>query len=259
MSQQSMFYGMGEQALDAGSTGEDLPTTSPKSPLIAHRFHVTPCGHDITRSRADVHTEVLKVGDDKLWLSLVAGDATGPSNIFWNDSVVNPVFGIRIDPKDVVTATFSSTATTTASQISGGFSGTPVAGRAWKSYKERGVGRIIALGGAAGTGTAISSAPITTVPLALDHLCCQSLEEELDGAATTGYVVTQENDLMLSVIALDDEQYLTGGVIGATIFDRRSAAFSFRGRVVDSGTTISVTPTGGTSNDYSFAITARVA
>ena len=64
---------------------------------------------------------------------------------------------------------------------------------------------------------------------------------------------------MLSVIALDDEQYLTGGVAGATIFDRRNASFSFRGRVVDSSTTISVTPTGGTSNSYSFSITARVA
>ena len=253
-------YGLGGVA--ARGTGPapvpPVPNTSPGTPVRCHRLIPTSIPVTAGAENALVF-QTFTLDDQDILLSIGAGLAC-PASITFPDSVINPTLDF-IANRDSNVAVQVNNLGRAAAAMTGlaGFRASVnnpnvnlgVEGSTLEGVQDTGTGRLLALGSVAAGGApdnVYSGTPLSARDLALFHLCVSS----------------EQPDLQILTVQLDDYDFLTGGTIPHTFCSHDNPAFSFRGAVATKSTTITVT-TGGAATvppvgvgTQAAGITARV-
>ena len=237
------IFGVTEGSPAAAGTAS-MSVTAPLDPVRTGRLCLGPAppGTTATDIAEDVHLEVLTFNNRALVIAIGA-DTTGPSSTFWRNSVVNPVLGAWASNGSTVTVTVSNTAAVDTIPVGGAFQAymSDEGPEVQAVQRPEGTGRVVHLGGSADTGAARSGSPITQEALRLYHPVVQ----------------TCAKDLLVSLLNINNDPYLTGGSAPTYLFDAECPWFNFFGRVVTRTDTLSLTTASGTNNNHSEGITAK--
>ena len=236
-------FGQGEASVVASSTGT-LATANPGTPVRIGRLVLWPTSGMLA---AEIDVTDFDIDDHDMSKD-IGGSEAGPWEVFAPDSVVNPIIGALITRDTDVVVTIGNNDTGSDAVVQGGWRCRNIGRRGVEASTpgpgpEVGRGRLVFMGSSDDTGQARNGKLDSSEALRLMHAVIQS----------------EDRDLPVTLLRVDDDDYITGGALPVVFFRRDCPLFSFGGRHVDKTNRLRLTTAGGTTGRHAECFTAQAA